>query len=82
MNCITETEGVQWEKAALNPPVSSWSVSLTVFQKNIVVTVLTKLVQLFLSKEYMRYFFFLRAFKIDSCQIETDAYKNNVSKFI
>ena len=27
VNCTTETEGTQWEKAALNPFVSSWSVS-------------------------------------------------------
>ena len=27
VNCTTETEGIQWEKAALNPLVSRWSVS-------------------------------------------------------
>ena len=27
VNCTTENEGTQWEKAALNPFVSSWSVS-------------------------------------------------------
>ena len=26
MNCTTETEGIYWEKAALNPLVSRWSV--------------------------------------------------------
>ena len=27
VNCTTENAGIQWEKAALNPLVSSWSVS-------------------------------------------------------
>ena len=27
VNCTTETEGIQWEKAALNPLVSRWSLS-------------------------------------------------------
>ena len=26
LNCTTETEGIQWEKAALNPLVFRWSV--------------------------------------------------------
>ena len=27
VNCTTETQGIKWEKAALNPLVSRWSVS-------------------------------------------------------
>ena len=56
-------------------------VDCTVFQENTVVTVLTNLVPLFFSKVSMRFFFLTRSL-IDRCQIVTDTYKNNVSKFV
>ena len=46
--------------------------SLTVFEENIVVTVLAKVLQSF----------FLTRSLIDRCQIVTDTGKNNVSKFV
>ena len=54
--------------------------SLTVFEENIVVKVLAKLVPLFFKCSYA--FFFLTRSLIDRCQIVTDTCKNNVSKFV
>ena len=53
--------------------------SLTVFEENIVLTVLAKLVPLFFKSSYA---FFLTCSLIDRCQIVTDTCKNNVSKFV
>ena len=55
--------------------------SLTVFRKNIVVTVLAKLVSLF-SKSVHALSFFLICSLTDRSQIATDTCKNNVSKFV
>ena len=52
---------------------------LTVFEENIVVTVLAKLVPLFFRKCTCA--FFLTRSLIDRCQIVTDTCKNNVSNF-
>ena len=54
--------------------------SLTVFEENIVVTVLAKLVPLFFKCSYA--FFLLTRSLIDRCQIVTDTCKNNVTKFV
>ena len=59
--------------------------SLTVFEENIVVTVLAKLVPVFFKSSYAFFFlciFFLMHSLIDRCQIVTDTCKNNVSKFV
>ena len=53
--------------------------SLTDFEENIVMTVLTKLVLLVFKCSYA---FFLARSLIDRCQIVTDTCKNNVSKFV
>ena len=55
--------------------------SLTVFEENIVVTVLAKLVSLFF-KSVHALFFSLTHSLIDRCQIVTDTCKNNVTKFV
>ena len=54
--------------------------SLTVFEENIVVTVLAKLVPLFFKCSCA--FSFLTRSLIDRCQIVTDSCKNNVSKSV
>ena len=54
--------------------------SLTVFEVNIVVTVLAKLVPLFFKSSYA--VFLLTRSLIDRCQIVTNTCKNNVSKFV
>ena len=53
---------------------------MTVFEENIVVTVLAKLVPLFFKCSCA--FSFLTRSLIDRCQIVTDTCKNNVSKFV
>ena len=50
------------------------------FWRNIVVTVLAKLVPLFFKCSYA--LFFLTCSLIERCQIVTDTCKNNVSKFV
>ena len=54
--------------------------SLTVFEENIVVIVLAKLVPLFFQCSYP--FVLLTRSLIDRCQIVTNTCKNNVSKFV
>ena len=55
--------------------------SLTLFEENIVVTVLAKLVPLFFFKSVLAFFFLMRSL-IDWCQSVTGSCKNNVSKFV
>ena len=57
--------------------------SMTDFEENNVMTVLTKLVWqgLLFLRVYMRFIFFTRSL-IDRCQIVTDTCKNNVTKFV
>ena len=55
-------------------------ISLIVFEENIVVTVLAKLVPLFFKCSWAC--FFLTRSLIDRCQIVTDTCKNDVSKFV
>ena len=54
--------------------------SLTVFEENIVVTVLAKLVPLIFQQCTCAFFFLTH--QIDRCQIERDTCKYNVSKFV
>ena len=63
----------RWEWIILS--VRSWSV----FEENIVVTVLAKLVPLFFKCSCV---FFLTRSLIERCQIVTDTCKTNVSKFV
>ena len=59
-----------------------WSMRVNnTFEKNIVVTVLAKLVSLF-SKSVYALSFFLICSLTDRSQIATDTCKNNVSKFV
>ena len=55
--------------------------SLTVFEENIVVTVLAKLVPLIFQQCTCAFLFFPMR-QIDRCQIERDTCKYNVSKFV
>ena len=85
VNFTTETEGIYWEKAALNPLESRWSVPFefsfggrkTRFTHAIAANKPANSHNL-----KIKFFFLLTRSLIDRCQIVTDTCKNNVSKFV